>query len=165
MLHIIYNYSNLVESRPKMVRMPIFGNAYFDHNSVILEPVGMKIFQGSSEDYYLLISDEKSKSWCLFISFDFLWEKGVMSTTRHWWFRASKPNIKVGSLGGILAQLLSWNQVFLIFRGHPLNDYCRVIFNMHEHLYTNHCHGLQFTWLLGSNSPKLNSGKRDSSNV
>ena len=55
----------------------------------------------------------------LIFQFDFLghfwWENGRGHHARLLWFGASKPDQKVGTLGGILDQLLSQNDVLELF--------------------------------------------------
>ena len=98
-IHIWLSYGH------KMARMPIFGHwamgiRFLDH----FWANWADIFYGSSRDPYLSIDDEKSQLRCLFSIFDFLghfWQgNGRGHHSRPKWSGASKPNQKVGPLGG-----------------------------------------------------------------
>ena len=110
---VLVSFKN-IHIRPKMALMPIFGDTFFGHNSAISWPIGLRNF--------MVVSDEKSKLWCLFFIF---WATfgGKMDVAT---MRASdglgppNPTKKLANWVELLGQPLFRNHVFEIFRGKPL---------------------------------------------
>ena len=107
----------------------------FGHNSAIFWTNQTENFHGNSRDYYLSISDKKSKLWCLFFIFVFFgpflagkWAWPLCAPLTVWGLRTQTKCWPTVWSVDLLSQPLFRNHVVVIFRPEPENcctDRCK----------------------------------------